>query len=50
MIINLKIELLKIFTLEFSLSSDKEFKWRKGKPDEKDIATASDSNKQPSKS
>jgi hypothetical protein len=35
MTINLKIEIIKIFTLEFSLSSDKEIKLKKEKPDEK---------------
>lgn len=34
MTINLKIELLKIFTIEFSLSSDKELKLKKDKPNE----------------
>lgn len=35
MTVNLKIEILKVFSLEFSMSSDKEFKLKKGKPDEK---------------
>jgi hypothetical protein len=35
MTLNLKIEIIKIFTLEFSLSSDKEIKLKKEKPDEK---------------
>jgi hypothetical protein len=33
--LNLKIEILKIFSLEFNLSSDKELKLKKEKPDEK---------------
>jgi hypothetical protein len=33
--INLKIELLKVFSIEFNLSSDKELKFKKDKPDEK---------------
>jgi hypothetical protein len=37
--INLKIEIIKIFTLEFSLSSDKELKLKKDKPDEKTVDT-----------
>lgn len=35
MTINLKIEILKVFSLEFNLSSDKELKLKKGKQDEK---------------
>lgn len=35
MTINLKIEILKVFSLEFNLSSDKELKLKKDKPDEK---------------
>jgi hypothetical protein len=35
MTLNLKIEILKIFSLEFNLSSDKELKLKKEKPDEK---------------
>ena len=34
MTVNLKIEIIKIFTLEFSLSSDKELKLKKDKPNE----------------
>lgn len=34
MTLNLKIEIIKIFTLEFSVSSDKELKLKKDKPDE----------------
>ena len=34
MTINLKIELLKVFTIEFNLSSDKEMKLKKDKPNE----------------
>lgn len=33
--INLKIEVLKVFLLEFSVSSDKELKLKKDKQDEK---------------
>lgn len=39
MTVNLKIEIIKIFTLEFSLSSDKELKLKKDKPDEKPADT-----------
>jgi len=39
MTLNLKIEIIKIFTLEFSLSSDKELKLKKDKPDEKAVVT-----------
>ncbi len=35
MTINLKIELLKVFLIEFNLSSDKEIKFKKEKSDEK---------------
>jgi hypothetical protein len=35
MTINLKIEIIKIFTFEFSLSSDKDLKFKKEKSDEK---------------
>lgn len=38
MTINLKIEIVKIFKLEFELSSDKEFKFKKDKIDEKESA------------
>ena len=38
MTLNLKIEILKIFSLEFNLSSDKELKLKKEKPDEKAAA------------
>ena len=38
--INLKIEIIKIFTLEFSLSSNKELKLKKDKPDEKESSVA----------
>ena len=47
MTINLKIEILKVFCLEFSLSSDKEIKLKKDKPDEKESATAAPAPKQP---
>ena len=51
MTLNLKIEILKVFSLEFSLSSDKELKFKKDKSDEKDFAPAdSTSAKQSSKS
>jgi hypothetical protein len=36
MTINLKIEILKVFSLEFNLSSDKELKLKREKSDEKD--------------
>ena len=39
MTINLKIEIIKIFSLEFSLSSDKELKLKKDEPNEKDTAS-----------
>ena len=47
MTINLKIEILKVFSLEFNLSSDKELKLKKGKTDEKESATAAPAPKQP---
>ena len=51
MTINLKIEIIKIFTLEFSVTSDKELKFKKDKPDEKESAPAdSPGAQQPSKS
>ena len=50
MTISLKIEIVKIFKLEFSLSSDKEIKPKKDKQDEKESATAATAVKQPSKS
>ena len=50
MTINLKIEIIKIFTLEFSLSSDKELKLRKDKPDEKATDTQSAASKPTSSS
>ena len=51
MTLNLKIEIIKIFLLEFSLSSDKELKLKKEKPDEKESAPAdSPGAQQPSKS
>ena len=40
MTINLKIELLKVFSIEFNLSSDKELKLKKDKPDEKESSVA----------
>jgi len=45
MTINLKIEIIKIFTLEFSLSSDKELKLKKDKLDEKTVDTQSIASK-----
>ena len=36
--INLKIEILKVFSLDLSISSDKELKLKKDKPDEKEPA------------
>lgn len=50
MTVSLKIELLKVFTVEFNLSSDKELKPKKDKPDEKESAPTGASDKQPSKS
>jgi hypothetical protein len=50
MTINLKIEIIKIFSLEFSLSSDKELKLKKDKPDEKDADTQPVDNKSTSSS
>lgn len=51
MTLNLKIEILKVFSLEFSLSSDKEMKLKKDKPDEKATAVkpADDKSASPSK-
>lgn len=43
MTINLKIEILKVFCLEFGLSSDKELKFKKDNPDEKESAPAAPS-------
>jgi hypothetical protein len=45
MTINLKIEIIKVFSLEFSLSSDKELKLKKDKPDEKAADTQSPASK-----
>jgi hypothetical protein len=45
MTINLKIEILKVFSLEFSLSSEKELKLKKDKPDEKVADTQSPASK-----
>ena len=45
MTINLKIEILKVFSLEFNLSSDKELKLKKDKPDEKAVDTQPASGK-----
>lgn len=49
MTVNLKIEILKVFSLEFNLSSDKELKFKKDKPDEKESAPAAP-GKQPTPS
>jgi hypothetical protein len=49
MTVNLKIEILKVFSLEFSLSSEKELKLKKDKPDEKESAPATPT-KQPATS
>lgn len=51
MTINLKIEILKVFSLEFNLSSDKELKLKKDKTDEKaaDSQPASSKSTSPSK-
>ena len=49
MTINLKIEIVKIFKLEFELSSNNIMK-KKENQDEKEPATAVTPNKQPSKS
>ncbi len=46
MTISLKIEIVKIFKLEFSLSSDREIKPKKDKQDEKESATAAPADKQ----
>lgn len=45
MTISLKIEIIKIFSLEFSASSDKEFKLKKDKPDEEAADTKPATNK-----
>jgi hypothetical protein len=51
MTLNLKIEILKVFSIVFSLSSNKELKFKKDKTDEIDSAPVdSTSAKQPSKS
>lgn len=50
MTVSLKIEILKVFTLEFNLSSDKQLALKKEKQDEKESAPAGTSSKQPSKS
>lgn len=53
MTVNLKIEILKVFLLEFGMSSDKELKLKKGKTDEKaddDTASAPADNKPASSS
>jgi hypothetical protein len=49
--LNLKIEILKVFSLEFSLSSDKELKLKKETQDEEKPDTADcASDSKPSKS
>lgn len=50
MTLNLKIEILKVFSLEFNFSSEKDFKLKKEKQDEKESAPAGTPSKQPSKS
>ena len=50
MTINLKIEIIKIFSLEFNLSSNKDIPFKREKKDEKESAPASSDTKQPSKS
>lgn len=50
MTISLKIEILKVFSLEFNLSSDKKLTLKKEKQDEKESAPAGPADKQPSKS
>ena len=50
MTINLKIEILKVFCLEFSLSSDKELKLKREKTDEKAAPTEPASSKSTSPS
>jgi hypothetical protein len=47
--INLKIEILKVFSLEFNMSSDKELKLKRDKQDEKESAPTAPS-KQPAAS
>lgn len=52
MIINLKIEILKVFSLEFSMSSDKELKIKKDEGNAKansDPVPAAGANTKPSK-
>lgn len=50
MTINLKIEIIKIFSLEFSLSSNKDIPFKREKKDEKEPVPDGAPNKQPSKS
>jgi hypothetical protein len=50
MIVNLKIEILKVFSLEFNLSSNKELKLKKEKPDENAAPTEPASGKSASPS
>lgn len=50
MILNLKIEILKVFSLEFNFSSNKDIIPKKEKKDEKESAPTGASDKQPSKS
>lgn len=45
MTVNLKIEILKVFCLEFCLCSDKELKLKREKTDEKDAASKPSSSK-----
>jgi len=48
--VNLKIEILKVFSLEFNLSSDKELKLKRDKQDAKEPVSAPPSSKQPATS
>jgi hypothetical protein len=48
--LNLKIEILKVFSLEFNISSDKELKLKKEKPDENAAPTEPASGKSASSS
>lgn len=48
--INLKIEIVKIFSLEFNLSSNKDIPFKREKKDEKEPAPDGAPSKQPSKS
>jgi hypothetical protein len=39
MTLNIKIEILKVFSLDLNFSSDKDFKIKRDKPDEKESTT-----------